>query len=266
MKQKAERAEQFDQACHFGRDIVVKKSGKLGATLKCSLDLIETIIKCDFDKLPPLVTNGEKDYRLDVSKVLFAPREGSNRKIWTYELAERRETDPMFVNGLYARHETRYEAGDNLHAQLIKLFPNCQFDTFLYEAPIERPVFVLNDGKLQNRNLLNNRNVGGVVVTNCTQKELTKSRRSHKLTFAIDKTQLSDLKMLNMSHCFKGTQSLCCIIILIITETRTLDDFLPSIQSVPLWPETDFSLKATIYNQIDLRLLKNLPYCEQNGI
>ena len=98
---------------------------------------------------------------------------------------------------------SRHRPGDNLQDQLVKLFPHCQFLVFVYEEPIKLPYFVRHDDVLVNQHLLDDRNIGGIVVTNCTLDEI-KSRENETLTFAIDDSRMKDLKRLNMSHCFEG--------------------------------------------------------------
>ena len=68
------RVEQLESVCQVERDIVVKRSIAVTQNIRGDLDLIETIIKCDFDRMKSPITNGEPLYRVDASKVLFAPR------------------------------------------------------------------------------------------------------------------------------------------------------------------------------------------------
>ena len=190
--------------CHIERDVVVTRSIAITPTISGDFDLIETIVKCDFGRFKshPTITNGELLYHLDVTKVLFAPRIGKSH--WTEELSNYLPNDPMFVNGHFARHFTRSHTGVNLHGQLVKLFPHCRFLIFTYETPIERPSFERSpSGELVNQNLLDGRNIGGIVVTNCTLDVVT-SRANETLSFDIDDCRLEDLKRLNMSHCFNG--------------------------------------------------------------
>ena len=202
MQQMAERIEQVERVCHVDREVkVVNSTVKISPTVTGDFDLIEIIIKCDFENIQALITNGESRYRFDVFKTLFQPQ----REHLAFDLGERFRTDTMFVNGFYARHKTvlyhgtSLESGDNLHSQLVKLFPYCQFFDFIYEMLIE-----LWEDELINSNLLDSRNVGGLIVTNCTQQELN-IQRNHSLIFGIDIDTLDEMKQLNMSHCFKGT-------------------------------------------------------------
>ena len=139
------------------------------------------------------------------------------------------KTNSMFVNGLYARHETRFRRGDNLFAQLVKLFPSCQFAAF--ENILELP----DDSKLDGKY------TAGILASNCTQLELN-AKANSTLEFAIDTTRL---RQLNMSHCFQAE--------------RTVSDVNPTRR----WPDTDFTGYSLIYNQLDLPRLINQSYCHQ---
>ena len=147
-------------------------------------------------------TNGESDFRFPLPVAPFALAQEPH---WTTsEIGFPHKTNSMFVNGLYARHKTRYKSGDNLFDQIVKLFPSCQFVAFKFQIVLERPIQGLGD-----------KNTAGILASNCTQVELNEKVNS-SLEFAIDETKLRDLHQLNMSHCFQAE--------------RTVGDFLPSIQ------------------------------------
>ena len=237
-QQKAERIEQFQLGCRFDRDQTVQTDFTLSEAISGELDLIGTYIYCDLNHKngnAPFVTNNELDFRFPIPVALFAFTQEPH---WTAsEIGFPHKTNSMFVNGLYARHKTRYKSGDNLFDQLVKLFPSCQFAAFEFETFLERPI----EG-------LGNKNTAGILASNCTQVELNE-KANLTLEFAIDKTKLRDLRQLNMSHCFQAD--------------RTVGDFLPSIQPVRNWPDTEFTGDSLIYNQLDLPRLINQSLCPQ---
>ena len=236
MQQQAERIERLTLGCRFDRDKTVKSDFTLSKSIFGKLDLIETFISCDLNdiKSAPFVTNGESNFRFPVPVTSFALAQETH---WTASvIGFPPKTNSMFVNGLYARHETRFRSGDNLFAQLVKLFPSCQFAAF--ENILELP----DDSKLDGKY------TAGILASNCTQLELN-AKANSTLEFAIDTTRLRDLRQLNMSHCFQAE--------------RTVSDFLPSIQPVGNWPDTDFTGYSLIYSQLDLTRLIDQSYCHQ---
>lgn len=78
---------------------------------------------------------------------------------------------------------------------------------------------------------------------------ITDFERTHlKLLMKADIAQTVDLKKLNLWHCLK--------------QTRPLSDFLPAIQSTPVWPETNFYPFSILYNQLNLTAVEQMPNCE----
>ena len=235
LQQKAERIEQIQLGCRFDRDKIVKSDVTLGKSLTIELDLIETFIMCDHSDNSPPTTNGESNFRFPVQVAPFALARQSH---WTSELGSiTYKTNSMFVNGLYAHHQTRWALGDNLFAQLVAMFPSCQFAAFELITDLKRPIHGLDS-----------KHKAGIMASNCTQVELS-AKANATLEFAIDETNLRDLRKLNMSHCYQAK--------------RTLDEFLPAIQPVDNWPDSDFTRKTLIYNQLDLPRLINQSYCHQ---
>ena len=126
--------------------------------------------------------------------VPFAPFVLAQERHWTTnEIGFSHKTNSMFVNGLYARHETRWRRGDNLVAQLVKLFPSCQFAAFEFETVLKRAI----------EGILDDIHTAGILASNCTGVELN-TKSNSTLEFAIDQSRLRDLRQLNMSHCFDG--------------------------------------------------------------
>ena len=237
LQQKAERIENLQLGCHFDYDQTVQSDFTLSKSISGTVDLIETFIYCDLNhsKNASFVTNGESVFRFPVP---FAPFVLAQERHWTTsEIGFSHKTNSMFVNGLYARHVTRWGSGDNLIAQLVKLFPSCQFAAFEFETVLKRPIEGIDD-----------KHKAGILASNCTQVELN-SKSNSTLEFAIDETRLRDLRQLNMSHCFEAE--------------RTVGDFLPSIQPVGNWPDTEFTGQSLIYNQLDLPRLIDQSHCHQ---
>ena len=146
LQQKADRIEQFQLGCRFDRDQTVRSDFTFSKAISGKLDLIETYITCDLNhtRNAPFVTNGESDFRFPVPVAPFALAQEPH---WTTsEIGYPHKTNSMFVNGLYARHKTRYKSGDNLFDQLIKFFPSCQFVAFEFQTVLERPIEGLGQG------------------------------------------------------------------------------------------------------------------------
>lgn len=95
--------------------------------------------------------------------------------------------------------------------------------------------------------LIANRITNAIVVTNCTT-ELLLARSNRQIEFELDIGKKIDLTRLNLLHCFK--------------KIRTVADFLPAIHSIVNWPESDFTMMATVYNQLEIDRLQNRVTCE----
>ena len=203
-KQQAERAESLELGCKYvGNKIIKETFFNFGALLTGELDIEETFIKCNLtERLDRGITNGELNFRFPVPATIFGL--ASRPDHWTNKMGTILDypTNPFFVNGFYARHQTRSDTGANLFAQLEVLMPHCQFAAFEWVTPIEWPVYRMFHGVRENLNLLENNHIAGFIATNCSDEQLAREA-NETLTFAIDKTIYDDLARLKMAHCFK---------------------------------------------------------------
>ena len=125
-------------------------------------DMIETKIKCNVSLLSPKqsLISDRKKYEFPVPKhglfQLPAPH-------WTDEDFSL-PSDPMFINGYWARQTTRYKVLPNMYDQINTLIPECEWIMFHYEIkPYEVEIpFNSFSKKLTN----------GVLATNCTKAHL----------------------------------------------------------------------------------------------
>ena len=124
-------------------------------------DMIETKIKCNTSLLTPKNSgiNDRTNYEFPVPKHgLFQLREPH----WTSEeLSLPSETDPMFINGYWARQKTRYKVLPNLYEQINTLIPECEWVMFDYEIKPYEEAIQYNSFSQKLKN--------GVLATNCTK-------------------------------------------------------------------------------------------------
>ena len=124
--------------------------------------MIETFIKCNISSLKTANTSANQEkFKFSVPKEglfqLPAPH-------WTSVNSNPSETDPMFINGYWARQQTRYKVLPNMYEQLRSLLPKCEWMMFNYEV---KPYKVHNPFNIYTRRL-----TYGLLATDCTKEYL----------------------------------------------------------------------------------------------
>ena len=191
----AEKEEMFENVCHFEGDQVLKREFRISklddiyrrtetaskpanqgffirlvlrcvwfSLVLCDLDLIETKIKCDISSL---TFNKQSFIDTQIEYKFPVPKHGLFQlppPHWTSEHFSEYETNPMFINGYWARQETRYKILPNMYVQIITLIPECKWIVFDYAVKPYKVKIPFN--------IFSERLSYGILATNCSQVHL----------------------------------------------------------------------------------------------